>query len=368
MFKILAASLIVFMTLDVSAALAQSYAAGGPLTQPTCSNLAGELAYGSRGAAVAKLQTFLVSQNYPGAATVAVTGYFGRATEAAVRYFQQSTGLSPSGIVDAATRATLARVSCGVAQRSEYTSTAYTNPPTYVLSPPPYLGATCAGYAFSSTPCYIPSAAVRSITPASGDVGTLVTLTGSNFSPAGNTVRFGQGLIANVPSPDGRTIAFVVPPELYGARSQSIPFAAGSYSVSVSNAQGLSNNSLPFYFTPQGGANPSGAGVPFVAIPGFASITGPTFLRASGKGTWIAVVNLPAVDPNVSSSVSVRFGDEITDGYSSTIVPRVSPAGGQQALTFTHTYAAAGTYTIQFVFSMSGGFQTTSTVTVVVSS
>ncbi len=79
----------------------------------SCVNLVSDLQYGSNGSQVSQLQTFLVSQNYPGGGSWMITGNFRSATLAAVRTFQQQQGLAMTGIVDASTRAAISRVSCG---------------------------------------------------------------------------------------------------------------------------------------------------------------------------------------------------------------------------------------------------------------
>lgn len=66
----------------------------------------GVLARGSRGAAVAEIQRQLISKGF--AVAGGADGIFGPATEAAVKQFQRSKGLTQSGRVDAATRAALA--------------------------------------------------------------------------------------------------------------------------------------------------------------------------------------------------------------------------------------------------------------------
>src|SRR3989338_5555792 len=70
-----------------------------------CVTISRDLWYGSRGTDVLMLQSFLVNQNYAGGGSWMVTGYFGAATQTAVRIFQSQRGLSQTGIVDATTRA-----------------------------------------------------------------------------------------------------------------------------------------------------------------------------------------------------------------------------------------------------------------------
>lgn len=95
---------------------------------------------------------------------------------------------------------------------------------------------------------------ITSITPSSGRVGTTVTLTGTGFTPTGNKIKFGDLGSENNPayslnSSDGKTIIFTVPLSDYMACWNSTPACSapaqltqpGSYSVSVINAKGTSN-------------------------------------------------------------------------------------------------------------------------------
>lgn len=90
------------------------------------------------------------------------------------------------------------------------------------------------------------------LSPASGPVGTSITLTGTGFTSTGNIVLFGSGAIPNLTSSDGKTITFVLPTSLNYACYYSVPRClmmlmptfsvnAGTYQVSVKNANGTSN-------------------------------------------------------------------------------------------------------------------------------
>ena len=78
----------------------------------TCINISRDLSYHSRGSDVSQLQAFLVSKNFPGSGSWMQTGFFGAATQVAVRDFQQQENLSTSGIVDYQTREALSRITC----------------------------------------------------------------------------------------------------------------------------------------------------------------------------------------------------------------------------------------------------------------
>jgi len=116
----------------------------------------------------------------------------------------------------------------------------------------------------SDAPFSIVSASQPSITvlsPSSGPVGTLVTITGSGFTPTGNKVNFGLGTISKITFKNSATLSFIVPFEVYREMScppgapcpapPVFPISPGVYNVSVTNAGGTSN-ALPFKVTADG--------------------------------------------------------------------------------------------------------------------
>src|SRR3989344_4860150 len=78
-----------------------------------CVTLNRDLTVGMRGSDVTSLQSFLVAQNYPGSGSWMITGYFGAATQAAVRNFQSQRGLVQTGIADSATRSAIGNCQYG---------------------------------------------------------------------------------------------------------------------------------------------------------------------------------------------------------------------------------------------------------------
>lgn len=56
-----------------------------------------------------------------------------------------------------------------------------------------------------------PAPVMTKITPASGPVGTVVTITGSGFTPRGNHLTFGRGYIKDLESANGVSVTFTVP-------------------------------------------------------------------------------------------------------------------------------------------------------------
>ena len=89
---------------------------------------------------------------------------------------------------------------------------------------------------------------IQSISPTSGQIGTVVTVQGTRFDSKNNTVLFGSGAIVNIPAQNG-TLTFTVPAMLdplciYSRPScklPSQPTLPGSYSVSVMTKNGTSN-------------------------------------------------------------------------------------------------------------------------------
>jgi peptidoglycan hydrolase-like protein with peptidoglycan-binding domain len=195
------------------------------------------------------------------------------------------------------------------------------------------------------------NANITSLYPASGGVGTTVTIFGSGFSQRGNSVRFGSGVISNLTSSDGTSLSFIVPTQLTGYGSQSM--ALGTYNVSVTNERGSTSNTLPFTVTSieQNSLPPS-----------ITSLNGPVRLAAGTQGTW--TVTLKAYG-NSNVTTSVRWGDEhlyqVSAESSQTFAPTTS-----QTLTFRHIYQSPGVYMAVFTVSDSFGRQNTSSATVTV--
>ncbi len=255
--KILVSSLVTVIALGANVASAQSYYPSysyGPTTYQTqtqyqqpyigaCVNLTSDLSYGSNGAQVRLLQTFLVSRNYPGGGSWMITGNFRAATLAAVKNFQIEQNLPQTGVVDAATRAAIARVSCGGSVGYNYNNYNYnTNPFTYSTLPTynynynnNYNNNSNCYYTYPYT-CnnqynYGYGVSLSSLSPVSGEPGTSLTIYGTNFDYSNNTVYFGSQPVANVPSTNGSSLTVTVPGGIN-------PGGAGVY---VTNSRGTSN-------------------------------------------------------------------------------------------------------------------------------
>lgn len=178
----------------------------------SCVSLTSDLSQGSRGSEVSSLQQFLVGQNYPGAGSWMVTGYFGAATKAALTLFQQSAGLPATGSLDAAARSAIQNRSCG----NLYGVFSYPSAQQYQQQYP-------WNYA---TPAY--GISISSVSNTNAQVGTTITVYGSGFDAYGNTVRIGGTSVTA--SASGNSLSFAVP-----------FMQTGTYGLTVSNSRGTSN-------------------------------------------------------------------------------------------------------------------------------
>ena len=157
-----------------------------------------------------------------------VTGYFGAATQAAVRNFQQSQGLPMTGAVDAATAAAINRVSCG-SNPINYSN--YSNGYNYNnVIPYTYNN----NYPYNNN--YTGTLALISLSQNTGAPGTVVTVSGTGFDPVNNTLTFGTQTIAGIPSVNGTSLTFTVPSYGYSYNSnQTVQF-------SITDSHGTSNS------------------------------------------------------------------------------------------------------------------------------
>lgn len=100
-----------------------------------------------------------------------------------------------------------------------------------------------------------------------------------------------------------------------------------------------------------------GTGDPANKPPIISGISGPTSLGVNTQGTW----SISASDPEGGTlSYQISWGDERGMGMNSTAPARESA----QTSTFTHSYSAAGTYTVSIVVYDNAGQSAKSTTTV----
>ncbi len=221
---------IVALSLVASVASAQSYG--------SCVSISTALSVGSRGSQVLALQQFLVSQNYPGSGTWMETGYFGTATAAAVRDFQQSRGLPQTGAVDSQTLSALQN--CGNAS-TNYNYTSGTYPYTYTGSGyTTYPYTTTYPYNYGYGYNYGVAPTITSLSQNTGTPGQSVTIYGQGFQST-NTVYFNNLALAGVSS-SATSLTFTIPYTSGYANNQTV-------NLYVTNSNGTSNT-LSFTLNP----------------------------------------------------------------------------------------------------------------------
>ncbi len=93
--------------------------------------------------------------------------------------------------------------------------------------------------------------------------------------------------------------------------------------------------------------------------PTISGVSGPTSLSVNEVGTWSVQANDPE---NQTLSYSVSWGDEY--GYPMMMDAAVSSPTYSQTSTFTHQYRSAGTYTVRVTVTDSGGQSATTSITV----
>lgn len=216
----------------VSSIVALSLASAGFASAQVygCVSIPTGLGIGASGASVSSLQTFLVAQNYPGGGSWMETGYFGAATAAALRNFQQLQGLPQSGSTDAATVAAISRTSCG-----GYSAIAT---PTYQYTYPTIPTTYPSSYSYPSYLSYNGNApTIQSLSQNTGTSGNAVTVYGVGFDPYNNTVNFGGTSLAGIASPNGTSLSFIIPSTVY-----SYSLAGTSVQLSISDSRGTSNS------------------------------------------------------------------------------------------------------------------------------
>jgi peptidoglycan hydrolase-like protein with peptidoglycan-binding domain len=377
----------------------------------------------STGGQVTELQQFL---NHTGNLS-GVSGYFDNGTYGAVINFQSAHGISPTGTVGPETRAAIAQVSCGSSSAynpstgyvvspaqpiypsgvpaSSSNNTCYSTGSTYVcsyipvssvptysntypVSTPAYTngygytngysnnGYVNNGYSNSNSCSYSyengvygyycginNNPVIASFSSSYSSTGVTITVTGYGFSST-NTVHFGPQTVTGVYS-NGTTLTFTIP--------YTQEYLNGSYPVTVTNAQGITSNSLSFtmnstqYYNPNGYNNGSSYnngsyynGNGYNSAPAVSNISGATSVNVGQTSTWS--VN---VSGNNSSYVTVHanWGDNNTSNNSDT----QQGYGSQSLYSFSHTYTTPGNYTLT-VSVTENGSTVNSTLNVNVSS
>lgn len=175
---------------------------------------------------------------------------------------------------------------------------------------------------------------ITTISPESGLVQSLVTLSGSGFS-ASSTVKIGQVAGENVVVKSDSEITFVVP-----------ALAKGVHAVTVTDADGTSNT-VHFEVTGTSGK---------VSISG---LNAPTRLEVDEEGTWTVLAK-------TSTSGNLQYTVDWGEATMSTLAR--SSALVQASASFTHSYSLPGTYKPKFTVTDAQGNVATVGATVVVES
>ncbi|MFO1320479.1 MAG: IPT/TIG domain-containing protein [Burkholderiales bacterium] len=140
--------------------------------------------------------------------------------------------------------------------------------------------------------------AVTGFTPASGPVGTAVTIVGANFgaTPAANTVRFNNGTAATVTSASVTQLV------------ATVPVGATSGPISVQTAAGTGTSSRNFAVTASGAlpAPTLATFTPALALPGsIVTLTGTNFDTAPGMTKVYLNQALVKINAITSTSIDV---------------------------------------------------------------
>ena len=348
----------------------------------TCTNLNGNLYAGlsdaSTAGQVSILQNFLISNGYITSVRVA-TGYFGSITTRAVANYQMRHGIFGSGSIDAATLAAINSESCNGATYNTYNN-GYQNG---------YYGGTTNynnGYNYNNNYTYgnyyvVPT--LSSLSLYAGSVGTSVTIYGTGFDSANNTVNFNGTALTGLSS-NGTSIIFTIPQTYNSAYSYNNNYPTyntanviGVYPITVTTSRGTSNaiNFSLTYSTSNtgycngiyynGGYNNTYNGNCYTGPVSVSNVSGPSTIAAGTTGTW----SLSLYNPNTNLvSVNANWGDQNVYGYTYNTAQstQTSYVAGQQTITFTHIYQTAGTYTVVFTATNSQGAPTSVSATVAV--
>lgn len=295
--------------------------APAPVVAPTtCTVISTNMGYGRKDAyagagEVSVLQRFLIDGSY--LFDTPITGFYGNLTMGAVQRFQRDHGIEMTGYVGPLTRASIQSTSCQSVQSPVPTGTVTVD----------------AG----KTPH------ITSLSPNRGEVGTMVTVKGKDFDANNNTVIFGNTAVNGV-SATG-TMSFRVPQTNQGV---------GKYQVYVINQYGRSSNVLTYTLAAKSNSSK----------PSVREVIGPSTVRPNTASVWTLVVR---DEDGQSVNVRTAWGDEGTSGGSAAGKSYIV-GDEDQYMTFSHTYAAEGAYSITFrVMDDDSGVEVTKTVKVKVS-
>jgi hypothetical protein len=149
---------------------------------------------------------------------------------------------------------------------------------------------------------------ITSISPSSGPVGSQITITGTGFTPTGNSVinnSTGQSWVSSLSSSNGTSLTFTAPAYICEVNNSSgicsasqLPIGSGTYSFEVENGNNVFSNSVPFTVTAA------------TAQSGLVGLNPPQFTLSIGQSVSDAITN---------SNPSYSGGYQITANSNSSV-------------------------------------------------
>lgn len=294
------------------------------------------------GGQVTQLQQLLNREGY----LSGVSGYFDNGTFGAVINYQRAHGIQATGTVGPITSNLLSQDSCNGSYGNYGNQYGYVAPvvPSYNCSwnngynSNSWYNNSCNGYN---------SVTLNSLTTSYTNAGITMTIKGSGFTATGNTVRFGSSTITNATSYNGTTLTFTIPNGYY----------TGTYSVVVTNASGISSNTLSYIMSGNNYNNNSYYNGYSNVAPTVSNISGSTNVSANTTNTWTVTTN---DQNNQNVTVTTSWGDSTSNDV------QTSYGNGQRTLSLSHVYQYPGTYAIRVTATDPSGLSSYSSMTVTV--
>ena len=335
------------------------------------------------GGQVSLLQDFLQTKGY---FNQEPSGFFGVLTLQAVKKFQKSVMLSPTGFVGSLTRAKIKGLTCDIPPPIACTTEAKQ------CSDGSWVSRVAPRCEFQACPSVVPpiQPSITVLSPNGGEtwakgtkqtikwqdntITTVPTCTNPGWdcpqymppAPRSYDIKLAtyyppctgpMACIASSPQP--YTIAKGVSGysyiwnvglvrDLYDALAPD-----GSYTVQVcqsgTNTCDLSDSYFKIYST--------GSNLP----PVIDGVSGPTTLNVGEMGTW----SVKAHDPeNGNLSYLVNWGDGVNSGSTGTVATSPMSVSASQTTTFTHSYSTAGAYKVMFTVTDNKGLTAQSSISV----
>jgi hypothetical protein len=197
---------------------------------------------------------------------------------------------------------------------------------------------------------------LTSLDKKSGTFGSIITIKGTGFDAAHNTVVFGTSAVPGIESTDGKTLTFRIP---VLATQSCTNFTAegcfvsdaerkktfGTYQIYVVNTKGVSNVLTFTLKEPTTSSSGSSSGVRSRNPTfGISRIIGPAKVGMNDQIFWVVDVT-GTITSNLTASIV--WGDT----GSTTNVSKTFTMAGEQALIFNHTYSRAGNFSMKVTIS-----------------